>query len=98
MSSDVPRTPPNLSSAGATTTSASVSASASGRAALNASHIEVRRQRKKIAIKKLEKKLENYHRQIMKLVGHVNKIHKSLRGWNFMDMHMWLSSLVNSHP
>lgn len=36
--------------------------------ALNASHIEKRRQRKKFAVKRLEKKLENYHRQIKRFI------------------------------
>lgn len=39
-----------------------------GKTPLNASHVERRRLKKKYAIKKLEKKLENYNRQIKKFV------------------------------
>ena len=36
--------------------------------ALNASHIERRRLKRKYTVKRLEKKLENYHRQIKRFV------------------------------
>ena len=53
---------------GVATCSGTSGAGATGGTPLNASHMERRRQKKKFAIKRLEKKLENYHRQIKKLV------------------------------
>ena len=47
-------------------TSSSTVVRGSTASALNAAHVERRKQRKKLAIKKLEKKLENYNRHIKK--------------------------------
>ncbi len=61
--------PPDPSSS-TTPVAAANSSSSRGNTALNAPHLERRRQKRKYAIKKLEKKMEQYHRQIKKLVAY----------------------------
>ena len=93
---------PPTQSAGAAAGPSSTSSTPHGRGgALNASHIERRRQKKKFAVKRLEKKLENYHRQIKRFISSracLITCHHMYIQWSALHVRHMCATCVHGRP